>query len=281
MADTATNEEVMQAVTELRTTVEKKGYLDEEKVGRINVVLDGYEAENQKIVVLEQENKNHERAIVELKEARIEYQESHKESEKVQIALKQQVTDLEAEVARGVERKTADDPQGYRKTEEYKALNLMCKEGERAITPEQKALLRTDSGVDGGFLVPSELDNVIMKKIVEVDPIRSIARVRTIAGKSLEMAIRTSIPIATYEGEAEEGTDDTSLYESVTVTPYRQTYTVPITKDMLMDAAFDMDSEIAGDAGEAFAFGEGANFVLGTGHKTPAGFNVNAIIRTL
>jgi len=270
----------MEAVIALREEVEKKAF-DPAKIERINTVLDGYEAENQKLVLVEQKAANHEQAIVELKTAREDLEKSTKETGERQIELKQQVTDLEAEVARGIERKAVDDPEGYKQNEEYKALNLLCKEGERAITPEQKALLRTDSAVDGGFLVPSELDNVIMKKIIEVDPIRSIARVRTIAGKSLEMAIRTSIPVATYEGEAEEGEDDTSLYESVTVTPYRQTYTVPITKDMLMDAAFDMDSEIAGDAGEAFAFGEGANFVLGTGHKTPAGFNVNAIIRTL
>ena len=60
------------------------------------------------------------------------------------------------------------------------------------------------------------------------------------------------------------------------MTPFRQTYTVPITMDMLMDAAFDMEAEIASDAAEAFAFGEGAGFVSGSGHKEPAGFIANA-----
>jgi HK97 family phage major capsid protein len=47
---------------------------------------------------------------------------------------------------------------------------------------------------------------------------------------------------------------------------------------MLMDAAFDMDSEIASDSAEAFGFGEGAGFVLGDGFKKPEGFMQNAII---
>ncbi len=277
MADPKTNEEVMHAVIELRKEVEKKVF-SQDKVERIQTVLDGYEEKNQKLVLVEEQAKNHDKAIIELKAARDDYEKAGKETEKVQIELKQQVTDLEAEVARGIERKVSDDPEAYKEKPEYKAMNLLCKEGERALTPEQKVLLRTDSAVDGGFLVPSELDNVIMKKIVEIDPIRSIARVRTIAGKSLEMAIRTSIPTATYEGEAEEGGDSASTYESVTVTPYRQTHTVPITKDMLMDAAFDMDSEIADDSGEAFASGEGAGFVLGSGHKVPEGFMANAVI---
>ena len=275
MADTHTNEEVMGAVTELRAEVEKKGFVDKEKVERINVVLDGYEDGNQKITLLEQANKNHEQAITELKEARTEMKEA---DDKRAAELKSQIDDLEAEVARGIETKNAADPEGYKKNEEYKALNLFCKQGERDLTPEQKVLLRTDTAVDGGILVPVELDNVITKLITEIDPIRTIARVRSIAGKSMEMAVRSGIPTATYEGEAEEGADSASTYSSETVTPYRQTHTTPITKDMLMDAAFDMDSEIATDSGEAFAFGEGNGFVVGTGDKMPAGFITNATL---
>ncbi len=43
-----------------------------------------------------------------------------------------------------------------------------------------------------------------------------------------------------------------------------------------MDASFDMEAEIASDAAEAFAFGEGAGFVSGSGFKEPAGFVANA-----
>jgi HK97 family phage major capsid protein len=275
MADPKTNEEVMNAVTELRDTVEKKGFIDKDKIERLNEVLDGHETKNQQIVVLEQSAKNHEQAITELKEARVEVKEA---DEKRQAELKTQIDDLEAEVARGIETKNANDPNAYKKSEEYKALNIFCKGGEKSMSTEQKVLLRTDSAVDGGILAPSELDNQIMKKITEIDPIRSIARVRTISSKSMEMAIRNTIPTATYEGEAETGADSISQYESVTVTPYRQTHTSPITKDMLMDAAFDMDSEIASDSAEAFGFGEGAGFVLGDGFKKPEGFMQNAII---
>jgi HK97 family phage major capsid protein len=275
MADPKTNEEVMSAVTELRGEVEKKGFIDKDKIERLNEVLDGHETKNQQIVLLEQSTKNHEQAITELKEARVEVKEA---DEKRQAELKTQIDDLEAEVARGIETKIANDPNAYKNGEEYKALNVFCKSGENSMSAEQKVLLRTDSAVDGGILAPSELDNQIMKKITEIDPIRSIARVRTINSKSMEMAIRNTIPVATYEGEAEEGADSVATYESVTVTPYRQTHTSPITKDMLMDAAFDMDSEIASDSAEAFGFGEGAGFVLGDGFKKPEGFMQNAII---
>ncbi len=271
-----TTEEVMKAVTELREEVEKKGFIDKDKVARLDIVLDGFEGQGQQITTMQQEAKNHEQAIVELKAANVEYKEA---DEKRQVELKAQITDLEAEVARGISTSLKNDPEAFKESAEYKTLNLFCKEGDRILFQEEhKALLRTDSGVDGGFLVPTELDNVITKKITEIDPIRSIARVRTINSKSMEMAIRNTIPVATYEGEAETGTDSASTYTSETVTPYRQTHTTPITRDMLMDSAFDMESEIASDAAEAFAYGEGNGFVVGTGHKMPAGFLNNAVI---
>jgi HK97 family phage major capsid protein len=277
MADEKTNEEVLAAVAELRKEVEQKGFIDTGKIETLNAILDSHEEKAQQLTLLEQGAKNHEQAIAELKTAQTEYKEA---DEKRQVELKEQITDLEAEVARGIDAKVAADPEAYKESAEYKALNLYCKEGERSLyqNEEHKVLLRTDSGVDGGFLVPTELDNVITKKIVEIDPIRSIARVRTIASKSMEMAVRNTIPTATYEGEAETGADSASTYNSETVTPYRQTHTTPITRDMLMDAGFDMESEIASDSGEAFAFGEGAGFVLGSGFKEPAGFMANAVV---
>jgi len=269
-----TTEEIMTAVTELRKEVEKKGLIDQDKVVRLNVVLDGYEAKNQQITLLEQNAKNLETDITEIKKLR----EEEKEAGNVRsIELKQQITDMEAEIARGIATKNASDPDAFRDTPEYKSLNLYCKEGERVLFQEEhKVLLRTDAAVDGGILVPSELDTQITKKIVEIDPIRGIARTRSISGKSMELAIRAKIPVATYEGEADSGDDSASAYESETVTPFRQTHTTPITKDMLMDAAFDMESEIAGDAAEAFAFGEGNGFVVGTGFKQPSGFIVDS-----
>lgn len=274
------NEEVMKAVTELRETVESKNYLkalDEPKVKRINVVLDAYEAKNAELTKVQQDSANLVVDLKELKELRLEEKEA---DEKRQKEIKGQIDDLEAEVARNAQKPTDANPHAYREGEEYKAVNNFCRLGSD-ITIEEKALLRTDIAADGGILVPKELDNVITKKIVEIDGMRAISRVRTISGKSIELVIRNSIPTAVFEGEAETGTDSASDYESVTITPFRHTFTTPVTQDQLMNAQFDMESEITSDAGEAFAFGEGANFVTGTGHKQPEGFLTNSSISVI
>jgi HK97 family phage major capsid protein len=273
MADRETDDKVMEALTELRATVESKGHIDKDKVDRLNEVLDGYEEKNQQLVLVEQKAKNLENDIKDLQTMKQQYEEEKAANDEGAKELKAQINDLEAAVARGVNEQKKNDPDAYKESIEYKAINHFCVEGERALSDEErKALLRTDTAVDGGILVPTELDNVIIKKIIEVDPIRSIARVRTINGKSMEMPIRNTIPVATYEGEAAAGGESASTYESETVTPYRQTHTTPITQDMLMDSAFDMESEITSDAAMAFAFGEGNGFVVGTGVKQPSGF---------
>ena len=255
MSEETTVEQVMEAVTELRAEVEKKAP-DQEKIVKIEAALEDFEEKSQKLLAdqTERDQKEVERA--------------ERES-----GMVEQIKALEIEVARG----GGDQKKDYHDSPEYKAMVQYARTGE-FDDAEQKQLLRTDSDTAGGFLAPTELDNAITKKITEVSDIRSIARVRTISAKSMEIPVRATIPAATYEGEAEQGADSVSTYENETLTTFRQTFTSPITMDMLMDSAFDMESEIMNDASEAFALGEGTNFVNGLGFKTPKGFLQDARI---
>ncbi len=276
------NEELGKLVHELRDSVEQKGFVDKDKVGRLNTILDEYEQKGQEITLIEQAAKNLEVDVAELKTANEQFKEEQGKSAEHAAELKGLIEGLEAEIARGITIQTKADPNAYLEMPEYKSLNQWCIEGDRIFLQEEhKALLRTDSATEGGILAPTELDTVIVKRITEIDQFRAAARVRAITSKSLEMAIRTGIPTSTYEGEAEEGGESTTTYDSVTVTPYRQTNTVPVTKDMLMDAAFDMESEIMSDSAEAFAFTEGKWFVKGDGHKKPQGFTTHAGVQAL
>lgn len=265
MEKEVTLEEVKSATLELRRMIEKNA-IDPEKKARIDHVLDKYEDTNAKIIANEQKAKESEEKIRDL--VKMLEEKDAKASE-----VRARVEAMEAELARKAEKKEVD----YRDAPEYKALRAFVMNGDR-ISPEQKALLRTDSAVSGGYLTTTEMDSVITKKITELDGIRSIARVRSISSKAIEMAIRSTIPVADFEGEAETGTESQSTYENVTVTPFRQTFTTPITQDMLQDSAFNMEAELMSDAMEAFAYGEGNSHVLGNGFKVPEGFTVNSVI---
>lgn len=190
------------------------------------------------------------------------------------LELKERIDSLELDLSR----KSTGKGGSHKDTPEYKALQLFVQKGYDALDMEQKNTLRTDIGTQGGYLTMPEMDNAIIKKITEISPVRSVARVRTVGSKTLAIPVRTTIPVATYEGEAAAGGESNSTYGQETLTAYRLTVTVPYTYDQLIDSEFDMETEITNDVAEAFAFTEGNKFVLGTGAKQPEGFLANAVV---
>lgn len=255
--------DVMTAVSELRESykADMKKYGEEsaehkEKGEKIEKFLDKFEDEKQAVL---RENDQAKKSAGEMKE-RIEA--------------------MELELAKG----GGSNDINYKEKEEYKALNHYAKFGDLHLNSEQKKLLmeqktmRMDDNTTGGYLTSVEMDTSIIKKITEVSNVRSIARVRTINKKTLEIPSRTGIPTSAYEGEAEEGGESQAAYGSETLTAFRHTVTVPFTLDLLNDSNFDLETEINSDVAESFAQKEGNKFVLGTGVKQPEGFTINPAV---
>ncbi|MCP4489036.1 MAG: phage major capsid protein [Gammaproteobacteria bacterium] len=168
--------------------------------------------------------------------------------------------------------------ESYKDTPEYKAFNSMVKDGVETLNVEQKQTLRMDNAVQGGYLTMPEMSREIIKKITETSPVRSVSRVRGVSSKTLEIPTRDTLLDARYEGEAAPALISGSTYGSETLTVYRLSVKVPYTMDLLMDAEFDIASEIMNDVAERFAQKEGEKFVLGTGSKQPCGFLVDPIL---
>lgn len=175
---------------------------------------------------------------------------------------------------------------GYKQTNQFKAFMEFIKTGSKGMIHalpevEMKQLMRTDSGIDGGFLVPEALDNELRREVFETSNIRSISRVKTMENKTLNVPVRKADSLtASFEGETEApGADDAPTFREVAVIPFRQTVTIPMTQDMVMDAGFDLEAEVRTDVGFAFAQNEGRFHVIGDGVKKPEGFAQNAIIQ--
>ncbi len=258
MSKEITIESVHEAFEALKTEVQKTK-VDQEKVEKIQSFLDSYEDQNTKIAAAEQRAQGQEDKITELK-ASIEASSS------TQDEARERVDQLEVALARADKANKGS----YKESEEYKSYNQWARDG------RETEALRTDINVSGGFLVPQELDNEIVKQIVELDNVRSIARVRTTASKSLDVPKRSAIPTATFEGEADSGANSEATYELQSLTPFRQTFSTQVTQDMIQDSAFDIESEMGSDAALAFANGAGNGYVVGTGVKVPHGFMVDA-----
>lgn len=201
------------------------------------------------------------------------------EEVKKNLELKERMDDLELELAK----KQIAHTTSMKELKEYQILEKYCKFGDNSLaegapTVEEMKTLRMDAGTTGGYLTTTEFDNMIIRQITEISPVRQIARVKTVSKKTLEIPTRTGIPTARYEGEAAEGPLSESSYGSESLTAYRLTTTVPFTMDLLMDSEFSLEAEINADVSEEFARAEGRAFVLGTGAKQPEGFLSNATL---
>jgi HK97 family phage major capsid protein len=193
--------------------------------------------------------------------------------------------DLETKIATGLIGHNGgpeldDENHPGRKTEEYKAFFegfVQCN-SKLNVTPETKAMLRTDIDTAGGFLIPPVFDNQIRKKVVELSPVRSFATSKTLTGKTMNVPIRLALLDSSYEGEAEDDNDDASKYGETSVNAHRHSVTVPITLDQLIMSPYNMEQEIASDVGQSFAKKEGKMFLVGTGNGMPEGMLVNSAV---
>jgi len=251
MADPTMNE-ISEGLKEIRTEIEKKDIADTGKIENITELLDTQEELNQKNALAFAKSEN-----------------DRKDAE-------ERLETLEKAMSR-VGNGAGEQDQ---KNEETKALQKFICKGLDSLTPEEVKYLRTDNELDGGVLAPTEMVNEIIKGITETSAIRNIARVRTMSAGRMELVVRNGLVAAEWEGEGETGTDDNTQYGKEKIPLNKLTVTVPITIEELMDASFNMESEINSDIIESFGQKEGTAFVQGDAVKKPEGFAVESALQT-
>lgn len=257
--------DVKSALNALKDSVEAK---NAETVKNVEKFFAKYEDENQKLVKQHAEfARATEARDAEVKKIEAELAGTKKDSE----AYKSRVEKLELLLASGTGNKDTDAALA-RKSAEYENFFKFFKGKSQNSNDIDFKTLRTDSDTQGAYLIPQIMDNQIRKYITEMSPVRLFARSRVAPGKTMDIPIRLSLPVAYFEGEAEQDQTGQSGYGSETITLYRQSITVPATLDMMVSSAFDLEREISSDVGEAFGVGEGLNFVRGSGVKGPHGY---------
>lgn len=137
---------------------------------------------------------------------------------------------------------------------------------------ERKALGR-GSDVDGGVLVHAELEAEIDRIAGTVSAMRQLADVRTIGAVSQKIRVKTRGTAARWVGENESGGESQNpqfamieiLAEGMEAEPW-------VYNDTLEDSDYNLESDVADEAGIAFAEAEGDSFINGSGVKKPRGF---------
>jgi HK97 family phage major capsid protein len=140
---------------------------------------------------------------------------------------------------------------------------------------EAKALaVTTNSGADGGYLVPPETERAVMSALKDISPIRAIASVRQVSGSVYKKPFATTGFATGWVAETTARSSPSNTPTLVEV-PFatKEIYAMPAaTATLLDDAAVNIDEWIAEEVRDTFALQEGTAFVKGNGTTEPKGF---------
>ena len=127
----------------------------------------------------------------------------------------------------------------------------------------------------GGLFVDPVIEEMILKNVVDIDPVRSVAQVMTITMSDRQKGYRrTGTPSATWETETGSGSDSESTWAPYEIPAHPLVGKTQVSGDLLADVSF-IEQEVTADMGQQFSYTEGVAFVEGNGVSRPMGFTTN------
>ena len=137
---------------------------------------------------------------------------------------------------------------------------------------EINAGMRTDNDPDGGYMVPSVLDEQIEKLVIAQSPMRQICTVKKIETPNYTKIVAKTGTASGWVGET-DARDETGTPDLAALTPFLgEIYSNPAaTQIQLDDAGFDVEAFLIDSIADEFSIQENTAFITGTGIKKPKG----------
>lgn len=170
----------------------------------------------------------------------------------------------------------------YNKEEYAKVLKKYLAKGERGLTDADYNVLsraQSTSATEGGYTIPTELANEIIKGMAKFGGVRENARVMTTTGGgTLNFTYNddTANGIGLISEAAAITADDDTVFSQVAFGAYKYGSAVYINRELIEDSAFNIVSHIEELFAERFGRGLNALYTTGTGSSQPKGVAVAA-----
>lgn len=137
---------------------------------------------------------------------------------------------------------------------------------------EIQASLNKGADDEGGYLAPVEWDRTITNKLVEVSPMRQIARVQTISKAGFSKLFNVGGTGSGWVGEtAARPETNTPEFKPLTFASGEIYANPAATQQILDDAEINLESWLAEEVNAEFAMQEGLAFISGNGTNRPTG----------
>lgn len=197
----------------------------------------------------------------------------------VEAATKPLVDRLAAVEAKGNRAKTGGE-NGEEPSEERKSFRAYLQRGNLAA--EELKALTLSSDPNGGYLAPPEFSGEVLRDIVELSPIRSLASVRGTNAPSVIYPTRKPMGNATWDDELDDETETatTNIFGSLEVAVKGMSTFVDVSNMLLQDAA-EVETEVRSALAEDFELKETQAFINGNGVIQPEGLMTNAAIASM
>ncbi len=158
--------------------------------------------------------------------------------------------------------------------QEYKtALGQYMRKGvEGDLRGLERKAMSSQSDPDGGFLVDPEMDASIDRVATAVTSIASVARMVTVGSNEYKRLVKTRGVSGGWIGESEDSSEGTTPQYSEISLPVATVYAQSHVPNVLLeDAGYDLEADLADEAGITFGETEGNAFINGSGVKAPMG----------
>lgn len=151
-------------------------------------------------------------------------------------------------------------------------------DGLRGLELDQKSM-STAVNSDGGYLVDPQMSETIKSVLHSGASIRSVATVVNVEATSYDVLIDTTDLGAGWATETGATTETgTPTIDRITIPLHELSALPKASQRLLDDAAFDIESWLAGRIAEKFARAEAAAFINGDGVDKPTGFLTHSIV---
>jgi HK97 family phage major capsid protein len=149
-------------------------------------------------------------------------------------------------------------------TEEYRSAYLSYLRQGMNIGQDEFRAMSIGSAGNGGYLVPTELANAIMRSLPDVSAVRNHARVIQLQ-HDREIPIANDRGVVYWTGEASDYTESTPSYAKEALGAYKLTYLVKLSEELLADTGFDLFAELSKNYADLAGAAMEAKFCQGTG----------------
>ncbi len=150
----------------------------------------------------------------------------------------------------------------------------MCRKGEtHGLFDLEAKSMSMGSNPDGGYLVPTETETEIGRRLSAASPIRAIAGIRQVSTSVYKKPFAITGAATGWVGETAARPETAAPTLAELQFPAMELYAMPAaTQALLDDAAVNLDQWIADEVQQAFADQESTAFVTGNGTNKPKGF---------